>query len=518
MAAARFDPKVRAPARAERARASARPRRRGGARWRWHAVAIALLAATLACLPRATQAGRWSTDTVVAYGLEAELRELRAIRERIARRAALRHDLRRTVEELSRAIAALRERAEQARAESARQVDALRAHELALDRVVPRLVARQRALEQRRGQAARVLADLASLSRRQELNPQLRARLRAIGPVLVDVLDDRHPGIAALARQRDRLVGRQQLLATQIPILGAEVARLDEERGRIREQRRRALQKLVGLDGELRRLTRAGAALVRPLLAVDAAHAARIEPDAARPAQDRAGVVLAGVAVRGAAPRADAVALASRAGMARTTTVAEVVRTATPLRLRPTPTLAVRQPLRAARVVAGRDDRAVADGPGGGALAPLARPLWVAMSGASVSSRVAPARLPGPAPIRPTRAVAALGEGQATGITIGAVPGQRVAAPQDGRIVFADVFKGYGLLLIIEHDSEYHTLLWGFSRLRVAVGDEVRGGEIVGVMDVVGGVAPQLGVELRRRGRPVDPLPWLAGSSSKVRG
>jgi septal ring factor EnvC (AmiA/AmiB activator) len=110
------------------------------------------------------------------------------------------------------------------------------------------------------------------------------------------------------------------------------------------------------------------------------------------------------------------------------------------------------------------------------------------------------------------------GRGQATGITIAAMPGQRVAAPLDGQIVFADAFKSYGLLLIIEHDSEYHTLLWGFSRLRVAVGDEIGAGEIVGVMDVVDGVPPRLGVELRRRGRPVDPLPWLAGSSSKVRG
>jgi septal ring factor EnvC (AmiA/AmiB activator) len=144
----------------------------------------------------------------------------------------------------------------------------------------------------------------------------------------------------------------------------------------------------------------------------------------------------------------------------------------------------------------------------------------IAMSVASLSSRVAPARLRPPAPIRPTHAVAARlqGRGQATGITIGATPGQRVAAPQGGRIVFADAFKSYGLLLIIEHDSEYHTLLWGFSKLRVAIGDEVRGGEIVGVMDLIDGVPPRLGVELRRRGRPVDPLPWLAASSSKVRG
>jgi len=175
---------------------------------------------------------------------------------------------------------------------------------------------------------------------------------------------------------------------------------------------------------------------------------------------------------------------------------------------------------RVARPAALRPDTLLLAWESGGAVAPPARPVSIAMSVAGLSSRVAPARLPAPAPIRPTRAVAAHPEDRSRepAITIAALPGQRVAAPQDGRVVFADAFKSYGLLLIIEHESEYHTLLWGFSKLRVVVGDEVRGGEIVGVMDVVDGVAPQLGVELRRRGRPVDPLPWMAGSSSKVRG
>jgi septal ring factor EnvC (AmiA/AmiB activator) len=143
------------------------------------------------------------------------------------------------------------------------------------------------------------------------------------------------------------------------------------------------------------------------------------------------------------------------------------------------------------------------------------------MSVAGLSSRVDAARLPPPAPIRPSpELVAARADrpGHDQNIAIAAAPGQPVAAPQDGRVVFADPFKSYGLLLIIEHNSEYHTLLWGFAKLRVEVGDEVRGGEIIGIMDVVDGVPPRLGVELRRRGRPVNPLPWLAGSSSKVRG
>ena len=527
MAAPRHDSKVGGGAWAGRARAPAGRLRRAGASRPWRVVAVAVLAAMLACLPHAARAGLWSPHTAAAYGLEVELEQLRALRERMARRDALRRDLRRAVGELSREILALRRRGDQARAEIARQGDALRGQELALDRVVPRLVARLRAMEQRRGQAARALADLANLSRRGELDPELRARLRAIGPVLLAVLRNRDATSAALSGQRDRLVKRQRRLAARVASLHAEIARLRDVRESMRAQRRGALVELVGLDAERRRLARAEAALARPLLLAEAAHGARVEPDAARPAQDRAGPAAGTGVVRGEAGRADALALVSRADLARATTVAAVTPAPEPLRPHLVPSLAVRQPLpRAGRVAGARHDRVVAAGLAGGAAAPLARPVSVAMSVAGLSSRVAPAQLPGPAPIRPTHAAAARlqgpellqDNGQATSITIGAIPGQRVAAPQDGRIVFADAFKSYGLLLIIEHDSEYHTLLWGFSKFRVAVGDEVRGGEIVGVMDLIDGIPPRLGVELRRRGRPVDPLPWLAGSSSKVRG
>jgi murein DD-endopeptidase MepM/ murein hydrolase activator NlpD len=140
---------------------------------------------------------------------------------------------------------------------------------------------------------------------------------------------------------------------------------------------------------------------------------------------------------------------------------------------------------------------------------------------AGLSSRISVARLPRPEPIRPSLDDVAnrfREGGRKTGITIAAAPGQLVAAPEPGRVAFADAFKSYGLLLIIQHDSEYHTVLWGFSRLQVGVGDEVQGGQIIGVMDVMEGALPELHVELRRNGRPVNPLPWLAASSSKVRG
>jgi hypothetical protein len=99
-------------------------------------------------------------------------------------------------------------------------------------------------------------------------------------------------------------------------------------------------------------------------------------------------------------------------------------------------------------------------------------------------------------------------------MTILAAPGQGIAAPVDGRIVFADQFKSYGLLLIIEHEHEYHTLLWGFARLDVSLGERVRVGQIVGIMGTSSNDPPVLHVERRRNGRPVN----LAAGSSGIQG
>jgi murein DD-endopeptidase MepM/ murein hydrolase activator NlpD len=140
-------------------------------------------------------------------------------------------------------------------------------------------------------------------------------------------------------------------------------------------------------------------------------------------------------------------------------------------------------------------------------------------------SQVAPTRLQRPqAPIMPIPGDLAGpfsdrgGDDLKPGISIVAAPGQAVAAPEGGRVAFAGSFKSYGLLLIIEHQREYHTLLWGFSRLDVVIGDPVWSGQIVGVMAADPERPAELHVELRRNGRPVNPLPWVAASSNKVRG
>jgi septal ring factor EnvC (AmiA/AmiB activator) len=94
----------------------------------------------------------------------------------------------------------------------------------------------------------------------------------------------------------------------------------------------------------------------------------------------------------------------------------------------------------------------------------------------------------------------------------------QIVAPFDGRIAFAGPFREYGLLLIIDHGEGYHTLLAGMARIDVVLDQHVLAGEPVGVMNSPGDEKPRLYVELRKKGHPINPLPWLAAESIKVSG
>ena len=106
----------------------------------------------------------------------------------------------------------------------------------------------------------------------------------------------------------------------------------------------------------------------------------------------------------------------------------------------------------------------------------------------------------------------------ARGITIEARRAAQVIAPQGGTVVFAGPFRGLGLLLIIEHARGYHSLLAGLARIDAKPGENVLAGEPVGVLAETTASRPALYVELRRRGRPVNPLPWFAAGRNRVNG
>jgi septal ring factor EnvC (AmiA/AmiB activator) len=107
--------------------------------------------------------------------------------------------------------------------------------------------------------------------------------------------------------------------------------------------------------------------------------------------------------------------------------------------------------------------------------------------------------------------------GPSTGVSYNTPPGARVVSPCAGRVVFADSFRSYGLLMIVDCGGSYHVVLAGFDRMDVRPGQHVVAGEPVGVMPSwePGSTArrPALYVELRRGGQPVNPAPWLRSSS-----
>ena len=89
--------------------------------------------------------------------------------------------------------------------------------------------------------------------------------------------------------------------------------------------------------------------------------------------------------------------------------------------------------------------------------------------------------------------------------------GQAVTASESGRVVYAgNGLVGYGNLIIIKHDSSFLSAYGYNSKLLVKEGDEVKKGETVAHMGSPNtGAQPLLHFEIRRRGKPVNPLPLL---------
>jgi septal ring factor EnvC (AmiA/AmiB activator) len=108
--------------------------------------------------------------------------------------------------------------------------------------------------------------------------------------------------------------------------------------------------------------------------------------------------------------------------------------------------------------------------------------------------------------------------GQQKGIVIESRPEAAVISPFDGQIAFAGPFRHYGLLLIIDHGDGFHTLLAGLGSIEGSVGQLLLAGEPVGQMKNSGNEKPKLYMELRSKGTPINPIPWLLAENRKVSG
>jgi septal ring factor EnvC (AmiA/AmiB activator) len=97
------------------------------------------------------------------------------------------------------------------------------------------------------------------------------------------------------------------------------------------------------------------------------------------------------------------------------------------------------------------------------------------------------------------------------GLDVEAPAGAPVVAVAAGRVVHAGWFKGYGNLLIVDHGEGYHTLVAHLATMQTAMGEDVAAGDVLGTVGDSGSLkGPYLYFELREKGRPVDPRPWLS--------
>jgi septal ring factor EnvC (AmiA/AmiB activator) len=95
------------------------------------------------------------------------------------------------------------------------------------------------------------------------------------------------------------------------------------------------------------------------------------------------------------------------------------------------------------------------------------------------------------------------------GIEIEAAPGAEVRAVHEGRVVFAERFRGYGLMVVVDHGGKHYSLYAQLAEVGVAPGQDVAAGTVLGTADPAGADGPGVYFEMRFQGRPEDPLDWL---------
>ncbi len=100
--------------------------------------------------------------------------------------------------------------------------------------------------------------------------------------------------------------------------------------------------------------------------------------------------------------------------------------------------------------------------------------------------------------------------GETRGIEIGGKAGDPVRAAADGKVMYAGMgLNGYGSLIIVQHNKDFLTAYSHNRKLLVKIGDIVRQGQQIAEMGDENNSRVSVGFELRRDGKPIDPIPYL---------
>jgi lipoprotein NlpD len=96
------------------------------------------------------------------------------------------------------------------------------------------------------------------------------------------------------------------------------------------------------------------------------------------------------------------------------------------------------------------------------------------------------------------------------GIDIAGAAGQPVAASAGGKVVYAGTgLRGYGKLIIVKHNGTYLSAYAHNNEILVKEGQQVTRGQKIAEMGNTDADQVKLHFEIRRHGKPVDPLRYL---------
>lgn len=97
------------------------------------------------------------------------------------------------------------------------------------------------------------------------------------------------------------------------------------------------------------------------------------------------------------------------------------------------------------------------------------------------------------------------------GIAIAGAEGDPILAAGDGRVVYSGSgLRGYGNLVIVKHEGDFLTAYAHNKSILVAEGQTVKRGQKIAELGKSDSEIPKLHFEVRRSGKPVDPLKYLA--------
>ncbi len=108
--------------------------------------------------------------------------------------------------------------------------------------------------------------------------------------------------------------------------------------------------------------------------------------------------------------------------------------------------------------------------------------------------------------------VAGFSEASNKGVDIGGKIGDPVFAAAPGRVMYTGTgIRGYGKLIVIKHEDGFNSVYAHNSQILVKEGQTVKRGERIAILGDSDADKPKLHFEIRKSGKPVDPLKYLPG-------